>query len=243
LSPSVVLLLISGLFKNKFQKQIHFLWWGGLAFALPIMLLGIVVYPRYLFPSLIFWTPAAALATSALLQKVRKVKGERARLTLIALLGLVIAASFYSAVPFVLTNWLTPNKIPFIRADRTQYLTEWSSGHGLKETATLLQDLSQNKTVAVATEGYFGSLPDGLLLYFHRRPVDNLYIEGIGQPVSEIPDVFSDRAKEFDQSLLVVNSHRLNLKLDSKLLVEEYCRPYNAPCLQVWDITHLVKNL
>jgi hypothetical protein len=95
----------------------------------------------------------------------------------------------------------------------------------------------------VATEGSFGTLPDGINLYLHRTNVDQVYVEGIGQPVVNIPNFFTDRARQFDQVVLVVNSHRLKLSLPEEQLLQEYCRPApTAPCLQVWDITAQVKS-
>jgi hypothetical protein len=95
--------------------------------------------------------------------------------------------------------------------------------------------------VAVATEGRFGTLPDGLLMYFHRRPVDNIYIEGIGYPVKDIPEFFKERARDFELNWLVVNSHRLEIPRPEARFITEFCRPHNAPCLQIWDISDLVQ--
>lgn len=83
---------------------------------------------------------------------------------------------------------------------------------------------------------FFGTLPDAILMYFHRRDVTNIYVAGIGQPVSEIPDQFLKRAQDFERKLLVVNSHRMLMDLSSEKLIAEFCRPDGAPCLQVWDV-------
>jgi hypothetical protein len=69
-----------------------------------------------------------------------------------------------------------------------------------------------------------------------------LYVEGIGQPVRSIPVKFSQQAQNFDQILLIVNSHRLGMTFPTNQLMTQYCRPYQAPCLQVWDITENVKS-
>ena len=114
--------------------------------------------------------------------------------------------------------------------------------YGITQTVNLIQSLAQDHPVAVATEGYFGTLPDAVLMYLHRRDVSNIYVEGIGVPVSQLPASFILRAKDYDQVLLVVNSHRLNWQLPPELLKVEYCRPYRAPCLQVWDVTSEVNT-
>jgi hypothetical protein len=154
-------------------------------------------------------------------------------------LGSVISISVHTIFP-ALTD---PSSIPFVSSDTEQYLTTWSSGIGIPETVSYIQEQSQNHTVAVATEGRFGTLPDGLLLYFHDRNVDNIYIEGTGQyPVKTIPDFFAERAMKFDQAVLVVNSDRMQLPLPTSALIHQYCRPFHASCLQIWDITSQVKQ-
>ena len=85
-------------------------------------------------------------------------------------------------------------------------------------------------------------MPDAVLMYLHDQNVENIYVEGVGQPVVEIPDKFSDRAKEFDQVILLVNSHRMELDPDNIQLLDQYCRPFEAPCLQIWDISQLINN-
>jgi hypothetical protein len=157
-------------------------------------------------------------------------------------IALFVGQTLTSSSMFLAALTLQPNVTHFVRPDRIQYLEEWSSGHGLYETVQFIREEMKTKKIAVATEGRFGSLPDGLLLYFHGQDVENLYIEGTGQyPVKTLPEFFTKRAKEFDRSLLVVNSHRMELPIDAQYKVAEYCRPNGAPCLQVWDITHLVK--
>jgi hypothetical protein len=128
------------------------------------------------------------------------------------------------------------NQIPFSQADRVQFLEEWSSGHGIEEAVKYIKEISQEQTVAVATEGSFGTLPDGILLYFHGEDVSNIYIEGVGQPIRDIPDSFMAKAKDFDRKLLIVNSHRMLMPLPKENLLMEYPRPNNAPNLQIWEL-------
>jgi hypothetical protein len=52
-------------------------------------------------------------------------------------------------------------------------------------------------------------------MYLHRRNVDNLMVEGNGQPISAIPENFLNKAIKFKTLWLVVNSHRLKINLDS----------------------------
>lgn len=239
LSPAFLLLLVFGsTFKHKHRRSVVFLLLAGIAFLAPIALFGKVVYPRYLLPSLVFFTPAVALSLEAFIANVQ-VKA-KLQLPYIAGLLLAIASILFTSLRFLLPSFFNPNATPFVPADRVQYLTEWSSGHGIKEATELIQTAAEETTIAVATEGFFGTLPDGILLYLHNQSVKNIWVEGIGQPVRGIPESFKKRAENYQTVWLVVNSHRLILSLPKEKLIQEYCRPYSAPCLQVWDITELV---
>ena len=240
----ILVLAASGVFSNQARRKVGLLLLCTFVFLCPFILLGKVVHPRYLLPAALFITVAAVLSLESLYFRVTqaikdgKVLGAAAGVVIAILAGQV----FTNAAYFMATMVYSPDNTPFVAVDRKQYLEDWSSGHGIVETVGLIRGLSQAHTVAVATEGRFGTLPDGLLLYFHGQNVDRIYIEGTGQyPVKTIPDFFSNRAKEFDQSLLVVNSDRMEFPLPDQNLVAEFCRPNNAACLQVWDITGLVK--
>jgi len=229
-----ILFLALPLFSRKIRKEQFNLCLALLVFILPLAALGRIVYPRYLLPASIFVIVSASLSLTILLlhkDLVKKIIG-----------FLFLIAIFIKSLNFILPSYFNPDQIPFTEADRVQYLEEWSSGHGILETTQLMLEKSQNQHLAVATEGYFGTLPDGILMYLHRRNVNNLMIEGIGQPISSIPDDFVENAKNYNLVWLVVNSHRFNIQLDEDKLVTEYCRPNGAPCLEIWEISDLIKN-
>lgn len=240
----ILLLGLGGLFWKPVQKQVHSWWWAGWLFGLPIFIMGKVVYPRYLLPMALFVTIPAALVLGEFLTHWLQKRSLQLRALSSLLFLIFFSLTVQASAVFTLTSLFNTDAIPFVRADRTQYLTEWSSGHGIVETVELLNKLGESERLAVGTEGYFGTLPDALLLYLHRRPVDNIYVEGIGWPVSAVSQKFIDNAadKESQRYLLVVNSHRLEMDLGESPLLLESCRPFEAPCLQVWDITDAVNN-
>lgn len=242
LSPLIFLLIPVQMFSPHKKRIYLILWLAAVAFAGPIAIFGRVVYPRYFLPVAVFLTPVLALSIAEL---TRTLVSAREKI-LIKLFGAVAVMTVFGilvnhAALFMVPALLDPDKTSFVAADRVQYLTEWSSGHGIANSVQLIQATAESSSLAVATEGYFGTLPDGILMYLHQQDVSNLYIEGVGQPVLAIPESFISRAKSFDQVWLVVNSHRLGLKLTPNLLIAEYCRPYFAPCLQVWNITDLIE--
>lgn len=237
LSPGMLILLVFGnLLPNIQRRKIVVLTLAGLAFLAPIALLGKVVYARYLLPAAPFFTIAACLGLDALLQAMIK-PGSKQVVSIKIVVGIAAILIAITSSTFIIPSITNVNKIPFVESDTTQYLTEWSAGQGIYESTNLIMQEAQDKRVAIATEGYFGTLPDGMLLYLHRRDVKNIMLEGIGQPVVGIPASFAQKAASYDTVYLVVNSHRNKLDLTPDKLVAEYCRPYEAPCLQVWDIT------
>ena len=240
----VLLLNLLGQFLPNLKKRRtqHILVGSAVLFAGPIALLGKVVYPRYLFPVSIFLTISAALMIQELIELTKKQKILWKKLSLQIFLGIIIICIGATSGKFIYNSLTDTSKIPFVSADKEQYLYEWSSGHGIKESVEYIKDKAKDRTIAVATEGSFGTLPDGILMYFHRQNVDNIYVEGVGFPVRDVTPKFSERALDFDQVLLVVNSHRLEIDLPLENLLQEYCRPNNAPCLQIWDITQLLKE-
>lgn len=241
--PILLLNLLGQLLPDTKKRRIqHILVGSALLFAGPIALLGKVVYPRYFLPVSIFLTVSAVLVVQELVLMALKQKTYWKRVFLGITLGVMLINTVIISSKFIYFSLTNPSKTPFVSADQEQYLYRWSSGHGIKESVNFIKDLARDQTIAVATEGSFGTLPDGILLYFHRQNVDNIYIEGIGFPVREISEKFMNRAINFDQILLIVNSHRLEIDLPQGNLLREYCRPDNSPCLQIWDITQLLKE-
>lgn len=170
------------------------------------------------------------------MHRVQRQKELKRRLLWSLVAVLVVANLMGPVTQNLYYAWFDTDHLPLVAGDKVQYLNEWSSGHGIKETTQLILAQAKTSRVAVATEGYFGTLPDGILMYLHNRDVLNIKVEGIGQPVREIPSEFLDSANEFDQVWLVVNSHRNFLKLDPSQLLAQYCRPDPAICLEVWRL-------
>lgn len=242
----LMLIVLVGLFsRNKqAQRNHHVLFWSAIAFAAPIAILGRVVYPRYLFPASLFLTVGAALTIEDLIKTYLSAKKFSWKNAVVGgVLALLLANTIILSTDFMTSAVTQPGKMNLVSSDREQYLYVWSSGHGIKESVELIRQLSADKNVAIATEGSFGTMPDGLLLYLHRQNVDNIYLEGIGYPVDSLTDKFVARAEEFDQILFIANEDRLEMDLGEAQLLEEFCRPDGYPCLQVWDITAELPNL
>lgn len=239
--PALVVLL-TGLFTVSTQKKVHIFFWAGVLVCLPIIFLGKVVHPRYFFPAIAYFTVAIVVSFEGILAFLETFNQRVLfRFSVTIVIALFLSNIVTQSFAFIIPSISDPDATPFLIEDRFQYLEGWSSGHGILELTSLLQERSQTSSIALATEGSFGTLPDGILLYQHRTNVDALYVEGVGFPSIEFPEKFVERAQTFDAVWYVANEDRVKMNMTNVPVVERYCRPYEAPCLVVWDISELVK--
>ena len=237
LTVPIIFLVSASLFSPRNKKTHHLLLFLALLFLSPMMLMGKVVYPRYLMTASLFFTLSATLAFENFYLYFETQKKLWKKLLGQILLILIFANSVGASGVYIYQSIFVPDQTPFVSSDKEQYLYKWSSGHGIKEAVALIEDMAQTEKIAVATEGYFGTLPDAILMYLHGKDISNIYVEGIGYPVKKVSEKFLTRAKEFDRMILVVNSNRMKLEgFENSELLEEWCRPDNAPCLQVWEL-------
>jgi hypothetical protein len=229
-----ILILTIANFDKRNNKQFFILVLALLAFITPLALLGKIIYPRYLLPINLFLIVLSSINLTNLFLAKEKIYH--------ILAGILTFLIILHSGKFIYASYFNVDQIPFSQADRVQYLEEWSSGQGIYDVTQSLLQNSKQKSLAVATEGFFGTLPDGILMYLHRKNVNNLLVEGIGQPIHSIPSEFLRKAKNYETLWLVVNSHRLKMDMSEAQLISKYCRPNNAPCLELWDISYLLKN-
>ncbi len=202
--------------------------------ALPFIILGKTVHPRYYLPVAPFLTVSAALFIGEIWTSVKKSTDILFPLTF----WLLVLSFLIGSLRFMLLSFFTPDQTPFVLHDREQYLTEWSSGHGIPELRqSILDQVKNGQRLTVVTEGSFGTLPDGLLMYFDNRPeIQYLKIEGLAQyPVKTLPDWTWKEAQDHPV-WLVVNEHRMQAPLDNLERIARYPRPYGAPELHVYEL-------
>jgi len=76
----------------------------------------------------------------------------------------------------------------------------------------------------VATEGSFGTLPNGLQIFFNRS--DHIQILGVGFPDKTVTPAMEEALLSGQSVYLVVNAYRYNLSASDRLsLISEYVRP------------------
>lgn len=110
-------------------------------------------------------------------------------------------------LPGFWSNYLlltSPEKAPLPRSERSGYLEEWTSGFGIREVSEYLK--SKDGRIIVGTEGFFGTLPDGLQIYL--QGLTNITVIGVGITIIEVDSSLLDAKKAGDEVYLVVNSTR-----------------------------------
>lgn len=98
-------------------------------------------------------------------------------------------------------------------SERSGYLEEWTSGTGIKEVADYISNeykSDESTQIVVGTEGYFGTLPDGLQIYLNYYP--KIVVIGTGLDFRDVPQSLKDSRKAGNKTYLVVNSSRFAYK-------------------------------
>jgi len=120
--------------------------------------------------------------------------------------------------------WRNPVKASFPEDERAGYLEDWTAGWGIKEAADYLKELPRDKNIIVGTEGFFGTLPDGLQIYLEGE--NKITVIGVGYPIKTVPEPLLNAKKAGDRVYLLVNQSRMEMKKGGKLkLIEKFSKP------------------
>ena len=125
---------------------------------------------------------------------------------------LVLATSLI--VPLWIDKLLltTPEKAPLPKNERSGYLEEWTAGQGIREIAQYVKSEKQknpSQNILVGTEGFFGTLPDGLQIYLSDIP--GIVVKGFGALIFKVDSSLTNAKGAGDRVFLVVNSTRLKI--------------------------------
>jgi hypothetical protein len=133
------------------------------------------------------------------------------RRSLLAKAGWIIFTLFVVlALKFNYLIVTSPENASLPNSERSGYLEEWTAGTGIKEIADYLRTEEQKdpKTkIVVGTEGYFGTLPDGLQMYLNDRP--KITVIGTGLDFRTIPSSLLESRKAGNKTYFVVNKSRI----------------------------------
>ncbi len=208
--PLIFVLAISLIIAAKFrEKKIAILTLFILVPFFSQALVGRILYPRYLLPLVPFILLIAAWGLNRLPKKLTAL-----------LIGLIL--SLWSVFDYYLIT--DPIKAPLPPAEKEQYFYTWAAGYGLKEIRSYLNTLPKDKKIVVATEGSFGTLPNGLEIYSPHNP--NIQILGVGFPKGGISAGMEQALKDGKRVFLAVNKNRYPMPDINRIkLIAEYPRP------------------
>lgn len=172
--PFLVLIVAAFFTGKKYTKEkLLLLAW----FFLPIIataFIGRTLYPRFI---LFMTIPLLVLGTYGFFHAVAYAR----KLWLKVLVVVVFLAMFVVNDFFILTDF---SKALVPQSDRSQFLTGWPSGVGVKETVAFLSKKAEKEKVYVGTEGTFGLMPYALEIYFYNNP--NVTVAGFW-PMNDTP--------------------------------------------------------
>ncbi len=211
MGPSLVLLLgLIGLLLNikRFPKEVLIL---SLWFLFPIAVqseFAKVFTARYIFFSLPY---LFILAASVLLMK----NGLLNRILVV-----IVLLFAFQAVSFDYLLLTNPEEANLPRSERSGYLEEWTAGYGIKEVGELIRSeylKDPNKKIVVGTEGFFGTLPDGLEIYLNDLP--KITVIGVGVIITDLPPSLMESQKAGNKTYLVINNTRFHGNAESEGLL------------------------
>lgn len=160
-------LAVGGIGVISIIREKHRLGWVVLLWALLPLLLSMAFLrtftARYLLPSI----PLLLIFAAYGVEKVSR--GFSPLVPLIFFLLLILPALYFDYQ--LLTN-PPPKSLPL--EERRGYFEQWTAGYGLKEIAKYLVEQKSKGRVVVGTEGFFGTLPDGLFIYLDKAGISVL---------------------------------------------------------------------
>lgn len=134
--------------------------------------------------------------------------------------GIFVILFTIQSVFFIYKLITKPESAPLPRVERSGYLEEWTAGQGIKETADYLikkEIENPDKQIIIGTEGYFGTLPDGLQMYLNSHP--KIVVIGVGLNFDKLPNSLYESKKAGNATYLLANTSRYYGKPEDKGLV------------------------
>ena len=202
----------------------------------------------------IWWLPVIPMAAMAKVFTARYILYSAIPLLLLASIGLswlsklgrwalllMVSIILVSLLHFDGPLWFQPWKTPLPADEYKGYLSDWTAGEGIRQIAEYLRQRPVEERIVVATEGFFGTLPNGLQIYFDKSN----RITVIGGPVetNKIPGTLINARRAGDKAYLVVNASRFKMKNTRGLkLINRYSKP-GGDALLFWEVTTNVQKI
>lgn len=209
LGPSAVLLFATLAFLGNIKKHYKEILLVSVWFIAPIFIqseFAKVFTARYIY----FSIPYVFILASTVLIFVTAKRGRRVIRNLVYLAIGVFVLHSLSINNLLINN---PEAAPLPRSERSGYLEEWTAGTGIKEAADYIRKYhlaNPDEKIVVGTEGFFGTLPDGLQVYLNDLP--EITVIGVGLDFTKIPSSLIESKKFGNKTYLLVNSSRIKFE-------------------------------
>lgn len=192
------------LLKKRIPANIAFVF---ILFVIPILINA--EYAKVLAPRYILYSIPFLYIFSALFFKDFDLKTPLMKKVLVFGLSMWTA----QALAFDYKLLTNPKVAALPKIEKEGFLEEWTSGYGIKESSEII--VSEYKTnpqnrIVVGTEGYFGTLPNGLQMYLNPYP--EITIIGVGIDLKEMPKSLLESKVSGNSTYLLINSTRLLFK-------------------------------
>lgn len=127
--------------------------------------------------------------------------------------GLAIILPFTIWFDYQLLTSPPPTSLP--KEERQGYFEDWTAGYGFNDIAKYLIEQSKDKKVILGTEGFFGTLPDGIQIYLDKS---NVVVIGSTATISaQIRNAAKDNKTYF-----LGNKKRVEMGVKNASLIKEY---------------------
>lgn len=181
---------------------------------------------RYLLPSIPLLIVLASFGLGEILGHLKVSNFLKVSLTLIIVSPSALIFNYQ-----LLTN-PPPQFLP--QEERRGYFEDWTAGYGFRQIADFLKIESKKGKVVVGTEGFFGTLPDGLYIYLDKS---NIALVGSHATISA---QIRSAAKE-NLTYFVGNKRSLLQASEGVVILKEY--PKAVPLQGNQDATVLYQVL
>ena len=132
--------------------------------------------------------------------------------TLVALIVVLPLALYFNYQLLI-----SPPPISLPKEERIGYFEDWTAGYGFSEIAKYILEESKDKRVVLGTEGFFGTLPDGIQIYLDKA---NVAIVGSTATVSA---QIREAAKN-NPTYFIGNKKRVTKDIKNAILIKEYIK-------------------
>lgn len=193
--------LVSGFYKKHFKETLIVFAW----FFAPLIIqseYAKVFTVRYILMTIPFYIILVSASLFGIHQKATKI-----------IIYFFLSVFVLQALLFDKNLLVNPAVANLPSSERSGYLEEWTAGTGIKEVSDFIKNqylVNPNKKIVVGTEGFFGTLPDGLQIYLNPYP--QITVIGTGLNFTDVPSQLKNAFKAGDATYFVVNTSRIQVK-------------------------------